>query len=389
MSDLFETRRRKISWCPVEQNAVIDWNEIEAENSAWIDPMRQTLQDTAWHGEGNAWTHTRMVCESLVVSDDWKMCSEQERFVLFLAALLHDVGKPECTKIEDGHVVSPNHAPRGSQIARRFLYETLGMAGSPECFRLRELIVSLIRRHTLPYNILKSKNAVRDIVMVSTVLSCRLLATLSKADINGRIFDDKNQKLECVELFCQLAEENDCLDRSYSFHSNHSRYAWFSGTLSHPGEMLFDDTWGEVVLMSGLPATGKDTYIERHVADRPVISLDSLRRQMNISWNDDQTQVVEAAREKAKKFLRSKTSFVWNATNLRYDFRRSLIRLCTNYQAAVRIVYLENDLPTLIQRNRTRPHPVAESAYNTLLDRWEIPTVLESHELTMPRNDYP
>ncbi len=381
MNDLLETCRRKIPWCPVERKAVIDWQTIETENADWINPMRRTPQDPAWHGEGDVWTHTRMVCESLVASAVWKECDPKNRFVLFMAALLHDIGKPDCTKTEDGKIVSPNHGRRGAQIARRFLYETLGMSGSPEIFAVRELIVSLIRRHTLPYNILNRQDAFRDVVAVSTISSCRLLAILSASDIEGRIFPEKNRSLDHVDLFCQLAEENDCLDHPYQFASHHSQYAYFSGVLEHPAELLYDDTWGEVVLMSGLPASGKDTYIERHFADRAVISLDALRRQMRVAWDDDQTPVIEAAREKAKHFLRSKMPFVWNATNLRHDFRRSIIRLCNDYKASVRIVYTESDLPTLKQRNRSRERPVAESAYDTLLDRWELPTALESQKL--------
>ncbi len=381
MENPFDVCRRSAPWCPVEEAAVVDWQVIEAENAAWIDPMRQTPQDPLWHAEGDVWTHTRMVCESLVASGDWKSCLPQERFALFMAALLHDVAKPFCTKSWDGKIVSPNHGPRGARIARRFLYESLGMTGSPELFRLRELIVSLVRKHTLPYNILNSKNAVFDIAMVSTISSCRLLAVLSAADINGRIYDDKIHRLEHVQLFRQLAEENDCLNRPYPFASNHSRYAYFSGVLEHPAEMLYDDNRNEVVLMAGLPASGKDTYVEHHFADREVISLDALRRWMNVSWDDDQTVVIEVAREKARRFLRNRTPFVWNATNLRLDFRRSIIRLCNDYKASVRIVYLENDLPTLLQRNRSRNQAVAEAAYDTLLDRWEIPTVLESQEL--------
>ena len=379
MSDFLEILQQKIPWCPVEENAVINWDKIETENAAWIDPLRQTPQDPAWHGEGDVWTHTRMVCESLVASDDWKLCDKQDRFVLFMAALLHDVGKSVCTKNEDGHIVSPHHGRYGAQMARRFLFETLAMTG--ESFLFRELIVFLIRRHTLSYNILNRENPLRDVVAISTISSCRLLAILSDADINGRIFADKHRSLESTKLFCQLADENDCLNRPYRFHSNHSGYAYFSGALSHPGEMLYDDTWGEVVLMSGLPASGKDTYIERRFSDLPVISLDALRNRLNVPWCDDQTPVIEAAREQARQFLRRKTPFVWNATNLRYDFRRSIIRLCNDYKASVRIIYLENDLPTLLKRNYSRVRPVDESAYNTLLDRWEIPTTLESHEL--------
>jgi len=358
-----------------------DWSTIESEYAWIVEPMRRTPQDPAWHGEGDVWTHTKMVCEALVSTLSWKPRTQEEQSTLFTAALLHDCGKPMCTKEEDGRIVSPKHAKHGSAIARRFLWETLGLSGSPPMIVLRERIVGLIRRHSLPYHILDRPDPLRDIVSVSVATNCELLATLCEADIQGRIASNQAECHESIVLFRQLADENDCLEKPYHFQSDHSRYAYFSGVLEHPAQPLYDGTWGEIVLLSGLPATGKDTYIAEHLSGVSVVSLDNLRHRMNISWMDDQTPVIHAAREKAKEFLRRKQPFVWNATNLRRDFRRQVIRLCTNYGARVRIVYLESDLPTLLKRNQEREHPVDESAYEKMLDTIEVPTILEAQSL--------
>jgi len=362
-------------------NVPLDWSAIETEYRQFAELMRRTPQNPVWHEEGDVWTHTKMVCEALVSSPSWTLRTQEDQSALFMAALLHDCGKPSCTKEEAGQVVSPKHAKQGESIARRFLWETLGWSGQTSMIVFRERIVGLIRRHSLPYHILDRPDPLRDVVSASVTSNCELLATLGEADVRGRITSKQAESLELIVLFRQLAEENGCLEKPYHFVSDHSRYAYFSGILEHPAQQLYDDTWGEVVLFSGLPASGKDKYIAEHLPGLPVVSLDDLRRQMKVPWMENQTSIINAAREKAKEFLRRKHPFVWNATNLRYDFRRQVIRLCTNYGARVRIVYLESDIPTLRERNRKREHPVNESAYGKLLDMIEVPTILEAQSL--------
>ena len=102
---------------------------------------------------------------------------------------------------------------------------------------------------------------------------------------------------------------------------------------------LYDDCWGKVVLMSGLPGTGKDTWIQQNMPDLPMISLDDIRRANKIPPTAAQGRVANIAREQAKEYLRQHQSFVWNATNIRAQMRESLISLFETYHANVRIVH--------------------------------------------------
>jgi len=65
-----------------------------------ISRMKGVEQPPQFHPEGDVWIHTRMVCEELVALPAWRALPEDERRVLFAAAVLHDVGKPDCTRIE-------------------------------------------------------------------------------------------------------------------------------------------------------------------------------------------------------------------------------------------------------------------------------------------------
>jgi predicted kinase len=68
----------------------------------------------------------------------------------------------------------------------------------------------------------------------------------------------------------------------------------------------------------------------------PVISLDALRRQMNISPYDDQGVVANQAKAIARDYMRAGRSFVWNATNTTRSMRSLLIDFFAAYQARIR-----------------------------------------------------
>jgi len=60
-----------------------------------------------------------------------------------------------------------------------------------------------------------------------------------------------------------------------AFHNSHSRFKFFQTQAEFPAE-IYDDTQFEVVIMSGIAGSGKDTYVRK--LDLPVVSLDDLRQ---------------------------------------------------------------------------------------------------------------
>lgn len=358
----------------------IDWERIESEYPDLVLPLQNTQQDKGWHGEGDVWTHTRMVAETLTQSSAWASLEETARIRLFLAAALHDVGKPAASRMEDGHIVSPSHARIGAQDARIFLWNRLNLNTDSSFIRFREEIVSLVRRHSLPYHLFELSDPLRSAVEFSLLGKNEELAILCESDFRGRIGNDLENSLDKVELFRLFVDEQNILNKPYPFASRHSAFGYFSEKLKHPTDCLYDDSWGEIVILSGLPASGKDTLIRRRFSDRPVVSLDAWRKRLKIDWTDDQSPVAEAAHKEAVGYLRQQIPFVWNATFLRKELRQSAVRLCYNYGAKVRIIWLEAALDELRRRNALRPEPIADSAYDKLFRRMEPPTVLEADE---------
>ena len=344
-----------------------------------IEAMAATPQNPAWHGEGDVWTHTRLVCESLAAMPAFRALDERQRRALSLAALLHDAGKPRRTRLEDGVPVSPGHGAVGERLVRRMLWQDFGLCGEPAARRLRETVCLLIRSHGLPLHMLDRDDPLlcaRRIAADGALapdFTLRMLCMLAEADVLGRVADDRDELLEAVRMCAELAEEAGCLDGSYRFPSAHTARAYLSGRKVWAEQELYDDSWGEVILLCGLPGTGKDTWLQNAHPGLPVISLDAIRAELGARATGDQGRVVQLARERAREHLRRHEPFVWNATSLTADLRKRQIDLFEQYHAAVRIVFLETEWDENLRRNAARSDAVPEHVINDMLGKLAPP----------------
>ena len=134
-------------------------------------------------------------------------------------------------------------------------------------------------------------------------------------------------------------------------------------------------------MMSGLPGTGKDTWIAKNLPGLPMVSLDDIRRMLRISPTDNQGRVLQAAQEQARVLLRQKQPFVWNTTGLMKDTRQKQLRLFERYGARVRIVYLETGWTRRAEQNTGRAEPVPESAVCRMLARIALPLLDEAQRV--------
>ncbi|MEP6524094.1 AAA family ATPase [Microcoleus vaginatus DQ-U2] len=364
-------------FCPEPPDWFLDWDSIQ-NHFDWIQNLKGCQQDPIYHAEGDVLIHTKMVCEALISSPNWRQLREKERSILFAAALLHDVAKPAFTKIEtDGRISSKGHARQGARMVRQILSQF----EPPVQFEIRETVVAIVQFGSLPIWLIDKPNPQQSVIKVSQVVRCDFLALLAEADVRGRQCSDRQELLDKIQLFREFCQENNCLDSARQFPSAHSRFIYFRKDNGNPDAEMFDDTKCEVVLMSGLPGSGKDYWIRENLPNLPVISLDALRLEMNISPEKNQSEVVEKAKQRAKEYLRSGTSFVWNATNTTKQMRQQLIDLFAAYKARIRIVYIEVPIAEIQERNRSRTAPVPEAVIQKLADRLDIPDRTEAHQV--------
>jgi predicted kinase len=357
--------------CPDSPNWRVDWNTPDAEYD-WLRAMRGCVQDPIFHAEGDVWTHVRMVCDALVNLSEWRFLPKQEREIVFAAALLHDQAKPSCTRVESGRISSRGHSARGAIDARRILWEM----GAD--FVEREQVCALIRYHQSPFHLVSRKDSQRQAFLISQTARCDLLGLLAKADILGRHCADQESLLERVELFEEYCREQNCFDGPRKFASSHSRFEYFRAENRDPNYPVHEEFRCYATIMSGLPGSGKDTWICQHLPELPVVSLDAIREEVGEAPTGNQGKVIQHAREKAREFLRQRQDFVLNATNLSREIRGQLVDLLTDYHARARIVYVEATSHDLQSQNKSRAAVVPPSAIAELMRRWEVPTPVEA-----------
>lgn len=334
------------------------------------------VQDPVHHAEGDVAIHPRMVLDELARIPAWRALDDAGRETVFLASALHDIGKPATTKVEEGgRVTSRGHSRVGEQLARAFLYR----AGFDPI--RREQVAALIRRHQLPFFLIERENPKRTAFEISQSLRCDHLALVAEADIRGRRCQDLPRILDSIALFMELCREAACLDAPRAFPNDHARVEYFRKLDRDERYAAFDDTKLEVTMLSGLPGSGKDTWLKAQVGDRPVVSLDGIRDEMDLDHGETPGQVIAAAKERAKEFLRAHTPFVLNATNITRDIRGRWLDLFYEYHARVRIVWVETPWTELLRRNKKREHPVPVSVLDRLVEKWEPPDLTEAHTL--------
>ena len=365
-----------------------DWRNIEATVlTRFEDGLRQCQQSPVYHAEGDAYVHTMMVCDALKQLPEYQAMNERQQHILYVAALLHDIGKIPTTIFVDGDWHTPHHAPTGSRMVRELLWKDYGLCGQKELMEVREAICLLVRYHSYPpVAIERDQPQLQLHRMAANGLlvpdfSIKMLCMLCKADMLGRKCNDQQEVLDKIAMCEELAKEEGCHESCYPFPSSYSQRAFLAGRDIWKDQELYDDTWGEVILMSGLPGTGKDTWIKNNMSDLPVISLDDIRRANKISPTAEQGRVANFAREQAKEYLHKHLPFVWNATDITSQMRESLVSLFETYHARVRIVYLETDWNTLLDRNHSREDVVPQAVIEKMRGKLVLPEAYEASKV--------
>ncbi|MBQ3489417.1 MAG: AAA family ATPase [Clostridia bacterium] len=349
--------------------------------------MAHTEQNPVYHGEIDVLSHTKMVCEALIREPDYQRGNEREKTALFLAALFHDIGKIKCTFLDEGVYRSPNHARIGSVLTREILWRDFGLCGNEEARQMRETVCQLVRCHSFPPYAMSDTDAERKMLKIASNgeliegFSFSPLLVLEKADILGRIGKDTEESLEKLAYCRMLAEEIGCAEAPFPFADAFSERAYFKGKTEWKEQALFNDTWGEAILLSGLPGTGKDTWISKNHPGLPTVSLDDIRKKLGVLPTENQGRVIAAGYEAAKELLRKKQPFIWNATNITSKMRGALISLFEDYGSSVKTVFLETEWEEQLRRNAEREACVPVSAIERMLGKLELPERFESERV--------
>jgi hypothetical protein len=229
------------------KNKLVHWfmtNEEELYHSMYLcEHSPYFKKPMKYHTEGTVWTHTLMVMTFIEGHFDCK--------VLLIAGLLHDIGKP---------------------IARKELHSE--ERGNYYTFRGHEGHSTMLSLSILD----KMKEEFR-ITLEEKILILKIVA------LHGVALESLSEPLSLDDYELQL-------------NRSQFRLADKSGAIRHPSvedgdykprkfsssDKVQEDK--EIVLMTGLPCSGKSTYISKYLKDHHVISRDNSLREFYM-WNRD------------------------------------------------------------------------------------------------------
>lgn len=160
-----------------------------------LERLKNTEQSKIHHPEGNVWNHTMLVLDEAAVMRE--NSSNPKAFMW--AALLHDIGKPDTTRIKGEKITSYNHDSVGADLAKEFL-ETVT---SEQDFI--EKVCLLVKYHMHMLYILKDLPFSDKKGLISSV-DINDIALLGYCDRLGRKAVNRNEVMEEYRRFYSILE---------------------------------------------------------------------------------------------------------------------------------------------------------------------------------------
>ncbi|MEP3667151.1 MAG: AAA family ATPase [Roseibium sp.] len=413
--------------------------DLMTRSFPWAARMIGCPHDPIHHAEGDPWTHTMMVAEALERGDGFEALPPERQDLLRLTAWFHDVAKPQTTEIvwepflnEDGspsrsfedqqrlsawlsemekhqprqvgwddaeeepshlslradgreRVTQHHHAAQGAMMAWRGLID----AGCDA--QMARDVFTMTFWHQRPSHMLGNTSNDRKIIQLSVDAgqgNWDDLIRFCEADQRGRMSQNRDQVLEDLALARLLvaeAGENigaDLLNNPWPFANPESRLKYLRGK---GGDLPFHASehaaGSRVIMMSGLPGSGKDTFLEQNFARWPIVSMDKIREEMGVSPTDNQGKVHQETYNQIKALLRTGEAFAVNSTSLTRVMRQKLSGTILDYDGYIEAYSIDVPFSVARQRNSSRENPVPDDVLVKLANKREPILSNEAHEL--------
>lgn len=361
-----------------DDKLTLDWEYIDSIPE--FAKLKECQQNPVWHGEGTAYEHTRRCIEALENIVGYGTSYEPQNRVLKIAVLFHDIGKGVTTTFTKGNWHSYGHEIEGEKITRRILWN--------EYMDDRESVCKLVRWHMDALNIFNSKNLFNSFYRLAThVDKISDLYKVKLCDILGSDMQNqeiKNLNIKQVEYFSQLGML--LCDSVKTFPIMDAMY--------FNGKHCLADKKGipTVVMMIGLPGSGKNTYIdEKYAKDgvKPwvILSRDDIRYELGFCGKDEKVVlssekeeiVSEVFNERLVNAVKEKKNVVINNINLKRKYRDGYKELLKTYNVWYEYVYME--APTLEDNIERRKGQISAQIFEQMIGKFDFPSVEEYQTL--------
>lgn len=358
--------------------------------------MDKTEQNPRWHSEGTAKEHTILVVNNMfkqVEGDNFEVgYSLHKRRLLILAALFHDVGKPNTTfKGKDDNWHSYGHENVGEKLARRMLWDW--------DIKDREFICHLVKYHMSPLFVFKQNDPDTAIKRMMSSVDWVSLERLKMCDLLGAIqdpeFSTKEQDKQIIEAFGKR-----CFDIDYD-----KKFTTSMVDQLGVGEFsLCDDDVsiknfrvkekkGTLHVMIGLPGSGKNTYLAEKIATSEIpasaliLSRDDIRVELGFCTEDEKIVGTDAQEKAVTKLFNERLNeaikvgrdIVVNNINLSEKRRKALKNQCPNYE----VVYWYVEAPTLSDNLRRREGQIEGKVFDNMISNFDFPQLFECNILNI------
>ena len=349
-----------------------NWDKIESIPEFAI--LKECEQNPTWHSEGNAWIHTKLVCDAasdICRKNHWEN-EEGYTSLLLTSALFHDIGKGMTThQGKDGRWHAYNHEFVGERITRRLLWD--------EGFLFREQVCALVRYHMAALQVFESKNMLERIADMSrNIPYWKILILLKRCDIIGSLQKDeigKEADLIKMDSLDMITTQMSCNVSSFKDYANDYKKFLNGKTKKHV----------DVAVMIGLPGAGKSTVVEYLTKNKGlfenavVVSRDELRYELGFCAQGKKTILGSAkeelvTKESDKRILAAAKEgkpIVLDNLNLKKEYRDAYKTLLSNYDVSWHYYYVE--APKLDDNIQRRKGQVENYVFFDMIGKFEMP----------------
>jgi len=161
-----------------------------------LQMLKKTEQSVKYHPEGNVWNHTLLVLDEAAKVRD----QSKDPKALMWAALLHDIGKPDTTRIRKGKITSYDHDKEGAKLCVDFLHAIT------EDEDFVQKVAALVRYHMHMLYVLK-KLPYSDVENMLHRVDIHEIALLCRCDRLGRTGADIEHEDAEYRAFLESLEQ--------------------------------------------------------------------------------------------------------------------------------------------------------------------------------------